>query len=691
MPAGFKDKKIAETLKQMALERLNKGIPSNVPTPLVEEPTYKKLYLALPKGNIPAASWSGGVLTLGRGTAYLLYRDVSSGDFEDWDEAQASGLLALGAKLEEDGTTKREIPVYNRWTESIIGSGDPSFIYASDTIMVVGQDPDGDYHILSPTVERLLRIQLTSALVYGNVNAYADILDDTGASTGVNIELTVVVGKFYGPIGAEGWAVYKQDGQYYEPILIEGPARYISFTLTEDMGETDSQEATIASGYSFWGAVDNPLDITVSSVHDPFDLFTDLKDGDKGIAVYQEKLNEYHVLTIASSAVSTNWGIAIADPDYDVDPPTIQVNPCDDEDGTNPDGTVTVYVQLPNCDEHNCNLEEDSVIAYSQVAGDAVKYVCVSNYTSSDIIYAKCISQWYFNAAAGGSADNIAGVKAHRCDVAGTVLDADTLLYINLPVSVANLRIGNCPNLNIDDVIAVQNEGTAGPEGVSYFVCVSDYMDASLGSVKEITDIADSDIKRGWGLMDGIENASGSGIDKRGQFTRGWDASEHDDAGTRIQTGEGNDDIGDTGGDDRAAEQLDQHSQHTPHASHTNHEHNLTYDGSPPPQTGSVEIASNLVYAEAGEDTVGSGTTDFLDHEDDAADAGVADDTTGVHKHDDHAGDMKSAYIVGAWVERLDNSNTMIAQLADAAMVMGLDHAVIDAPAVINLPELVLV
>jgi len=68
---GFSDKGDAQRLKQIA--RASRPASARFHEALR---TPRAFYICLAAGDIPAATLAGGQLTLGRGTAYVLWRDT---------------------------------------------------------------------------------------------------------------------------------------------------------------------------------------------------------------------------------------------------------------------------------------------------------------------------------------------------------------------------------------------------------------------------------------------------------------------------------------------------------------------------------------------------------------------------------------------------------------------------------------
>lgn len=71
---GFKDRRIAEVLKEKALAGIPPFLPKEVSNDLANYKTACQLYLGVADGTIPASSYSGATFTLGEGYVHLLQR-----------------------------------------------------------------------------------------------------------------------------------------------------------------------------------------------------------------------------------------------------------------------------------------------------------------------------------------------------------------------------------------------------------------------------------------------------------------------------------------------------------------------------------------------------------------------------------------------------------------------------------------
>ena len=106
----------------------------------------------------------------------------------------------------------------------------------------------------------------------------------------------------------------------------------------------------------------------------------------------------------------------------------------------------------------------------------------------------------------GSSCDHVVVLKADNC--AG-----DNPTGSNVTVLLPKVAEGD-PNVISGDVIAYKTAD--GSENV----CVSDYLDDKIGTVK-LWSLSSGTIPPGWVLVDGSANSTGSGIDVDGKFVRG--------------------------------------------------------------------------------------------------------------------------------------------------------------------------
>ena len=115
----------------------------------------------------------------------------------------------------------------------------------------------------------------------------------------------------------EGWAVLREnETTEYDIVWMEQYARFIRFTLTEDMGETTPQEASANVNDSWDQGVEPPTTITV---HDPLDLFKDCVADCVGIAVrseYADPTNPtepYYIVVTCQRAAKLYHGLLSGD------------------------------------------------------------------------------------------------------------------------------------------------------------------------------------------------------------------------------------------------------------------------------------------------------------------------------------------------------------------------------------------
>lgn len=443
--------------------------------------------------------------------------NLESGSVEIW-------RMTTGGVLEY---TSEDVTAYN------IGTQDRQ----QDSLIKMLRDPiSGQFFFGEGGGGVIFRFELTSALVYNvpGSTAYANLLDENEATI-ENVEVKDTTGSHYGPIGAQGWCILMSDSGLYEVMFVESPARFIGFTLSEDMGETQAGRASISSGYGFWGATPNAIDITVTHVYDPYSMYATAKSGHKGIAVYNEKVDQYGIVELPLDASTAFWGKANADSAVaggdTVVSVTVQV--CSDVDGTGAAG-ASIKVWLPEVTNRDrIQVTSGDVISFMPTSDG--EYVCVSDYTIASS-HIKLTMNWEEQDG------DKPYCKGNPSNYNGSTVDATQEWTAYLECDEEAFSTIACPNLVKDEVVVVQwmEDGT--------LAVTSKYMDDHIGAVKQTTSGDNPDPVNGWGLMDGEDNKipKGSGLDMRGRFVRGWDASEPDDD-TIIDD---NNTIGDTDGHD---------------------------------------------------------------------------------------------------------------------------------------------
>lgn len=163
----------------------------------------------------------------------------------------------------------------------------------------------------------IIRFELTEDLDHGSggVAVNAERVEWTGAAyakDGTTIEVRSAMGDWSGVSGNQGWAIKMEDrpegaaAEAYEILFLESNARFIEFTLTEDIDGTGQATATVDT---FWG--DAPNGVDPGSPVDVFDrqngvggrdLFEFALDGANGLAVWDENAEEYVIIRCETKA-----------------------------------------------------------------------------------------------------------------------------------------------------------------------------------------------------------------------------------------------------------------------------------------------------------------------------------------------------------------------------------------------------
>ncbi len=461
----------------------------------------------------------------------------------------------------------------------------------------------GGRYVAIPECKPLVRFELKYTLTHAATSQDAYLIDSAGSrSTATYTVHDSPIGQFYGPAGAYGWATYQEDANRFEIVFLNSPARWITFTLTEDMGDTTANRASIGSpGYTYWGSSPGGIDVSPTHVYDPLVRYADAVSGDKGVAVYQEKTDTYDITEIEQAGAKAHWGKCYTDAVFTNDPPTITVKACEDEDGTNPTGDE-ITIQLPEATAGNILIEEDDVIAYIATNADDT-YVCVSAYTGGGggATWVRAYQQWT-------SDGTNCYVMCYACDEDGDNEVTDTDLKVWL-IKTAGLD----PNISIDDVFLATPA-----EGGNYKFDGS--LDGKIDCSVEMT--LDSSARNGWELL-----------------------SETDDKVIRG-AGSGESPL-DTGGDDVV--DIKDHDALGDHADHDDHAHVIgcTNAGYESGSSSFLELESGVTGGAV------ETTTPFdpvsLDHD--------AHDAISTHK-DSTDGDISNvpAYVAFNFQKRIDNS-----------------------------------
>jgi hypothetical protein len=157
--------------------------------------------------------------------------------------------------------------------------------------------------------EEPIRFELTEALALGDEAEAEQLLWNGSAYVKQGTTFTVrdfTARGWKGEVGYWGWCIKKTDrdtveGQdEYDIIWMEMQARFVEFTLTEDMGETESEHAsaTVVT-HRYWHTRQPEGTITVV---DAAGLFTRALSGASGVAVYDERRDEYVIVECETKA-----------------------------------------------------------------------------------------------------------------------------------------------------------------------------------------------------------------------------------------------------------------------------------------------------------------------------------------------------------------------------------------------------
>jgi hypothetical protein len=157
----------------------------------------------------------------------------------------------------------------------------------------------------------LYRFELTAAKGAADEIALGKLVawdGDEYLAQGDDVALVQSIGSWSGAVGRRGWATLRADRPSavvdettypaYEIVWLENLARFVEFTLEEDLGETTTGQATAAVDNFFHG-VSPGASVTV---HDPLALFARALDGAKGTATLDDPGGEYHVLACEQRA-----------------------------------------------------------------------------------------------------------------------------------------------------------------------------------------------------------------------------------------------------------------------------------------------------------------------------------------------------------------------------------------------------
>jgi len=169
----------------------------------------------------------------------------------------------------------------------------------------------GRWHIVrDPYVgTAIVRFRLDATLsLGGSANAHIRKWDPTaggGAGAYVDGDAIVVydpfgiagigggVGEWQAPNGYYGFAIKLADKDQWQILYMEHQALFVAFTLTENMGASSAGQAACTFD-SFWQGRSTG---TAAAVFDRDGNHANFRDGDKGIANWDNKLNQYVIIT----------------------------------------------------------------------------------------------------------------------------------------------------------------------------------------------------------------------------------------------------------------------------------------------------------------------------------------------------------------------------------------------------------
>jgi len=168
-----------------------------------------------------------------------------------------------------------------------------------------------------------VRFELYEELVYGQPAGARLVIYD-GANWVAEEESLILVedftrnpGSFRGKIGYRGWALSMDDSGVYEILFMERKARFIEFTLTQDMQLNGSATANLLGSNGDWWDGKDPGSNT--TVYDDRGLFLHAMSGAKGMAVWDDKADHYIIIECQTKA---GWLKFLTVGDFASDPPT---------------------------------------------------------------------------------------------------------------------------------------------------------------------------------------------------------------------------------------------------------------------------------------------------------------------------------------------------------------------------------
>lgn len=244
-----------------------------------------------------------GSITPAGGHYAVFRRAVEDGKIE---EAQLTGVCIARVNVTDAGH-RFAVPT----------DGQTYFTSATEGEIQILDAPTGDPGVRECIVvlrcgaggEEPIRFELTEALALGDEAEAEQLLWNGSAYVKQGTTFTVrdfTARGWKGEVGYWGWCIKKTDrdtveGQdEYDIIWMEMQARFVEFTLTEDMGETESEHAsaTVVT-HRYWHTRQPEGTITVV---DAAGLFTRALSGASGVAVYDERRDEYVIVECETKA-----------------------------------------------------------------------------------------------------------------------------------------------------------------------------------------------------------------------------------------------------------------------------------------------------------------------------------------------------------------------------------------------------
>lgn len=185
----------------------------------------------------------------------------------------------------------------------------PETLAVGDRLMAWWHGQRGMF-VADPATKPLIRFELTETLELGD-EADAEIVTWDGAAyakNGVEIvvkDFTANPGSWQGVSGYQGWCLLPKDNDdgKYEIVWMEMVARYIEFTLDENMQEDEDNEGigwhAIATVNRYWHIKNPGNKVVVSDVQE---LFTRARKYARGIAIWDERRKLYIIVECESKA-----------------------------------------------------------------------------------------------------------------------------------------------------------------------------------------------------------------------------------------------------------------------------------------------------------------------------------------------------------------------------------------------------